>query len=1090
MNQNENQSRLSRRATSQSPIQREYPLRNSEKKNVYNFDESTDDEPDRVESAIRVYRSWNLDPQMNDSDPGYSSLNESKLGKTVSHSNPVSLNTDYQSDVSHSNPVSVNKDYQLEPDTKIQPPVPKVILKRSYSKIGGNNDDDIRSYSKPHRGRPRKHFNFGHKKDSLNKGKQLSLIQSRGRPLKRPRGRPRKHFESESVNAISATSKTLHKANANPEFFYGDEYNFVTDVATYTDNDKLVKVNAPLEAKDMLQKQVQLKRILSCDKGVPSDTVNGGSETDSVKQGPDKQEIDNATGETVGAHAGANNESIRQPISDIKRKPGCQFCAFYRRVENSGGARTSKGDQTINIDRCLNWAYQLSNTEWQDLFNSLSLLKSKYPVLKILFKRNPVIHLVDLKKKKLDEEKRNSMASKQVLKDKKGSKSNLVDPRVVPWSISLINNGTGRTGIDKIFKKNKNKTLKQFTNKMSHSVSKSRHDLDFKQRLKEACRPKPKKMEKAGQSGEKIKSASFQMKEPSVKSLKEYYSVKETANTSKVNSDSSNRGNDWTVNNGSTNHRQTESYPDISSQHCSSPGSPATPVGSPGPPHLEKELVRNMDDCYGNSEMEILKMNDFEIEICRDDVDESMPEVLDMRIGVRESSDTQRANDSYQDNYPNASLPRLIEEKPTGTSYGTKTNEGVERTYVGSYISRYSHLTESLEVNVDEVSAADVNSFPSPSNLVIQSVCSLNQEYNESTDFSHNEPNIYNQRILEMLDGEIFDTNVLDATPLDLVKTTKQTQDSVNTELSPKQTNAQCTSDSDETMVYSDASEENLELDNESETISKSSQMSPRLKALKSTKNSISVSIEDSSSNDIDSTGSSSDANDLLSKPSHIRSQMAEFLQGKTKDEVFKNKTKSGKCKKSCSINKQKSTKLVAESANAPDVQKRNIDKTSEHQSCTENRNGGFEMQESGNDSDVRHVNADLQLRSDISGHENGLNNIARDTDEFDWHALVISETTNEMDDAQEDDDVDMLERKTKQPRSGKSLSFVRNLGKNKQLRDFMHKEKERRRSLNKDGGMTKLLLNPKSRKNSNEGKARVFYFSFYRPSPTIFFEN
>ena len=1144
MNQNVNQTKVSRRATSQSPILREYPLRNIDKKTVYNFDESSDEES-QVRSPIRGNRSWSLDPQTNDSDPGYSSLNESKLGRTVGHSNPESVNTVYQSD----------------PDVNIQPPVPKVILKRSYPKIGDVNDDYRESFVKRHRGRPRKHFYFGQRKDTSRRPKHLNLVPSRGSSLKRPRGRPRKQFESESVNAFSTTSNTLHKINANPEFFYGDEYNFVTDVATYPVNDKVIKVNAPIEAKDTLQKQVQLKRRLSCDKGVPFEQVKDGLDNILVKLGSDKQQIDGNIEETVVAQPGASNDLVKQSISN--KKSGCRFCALNRQVKNSDGTGTSGGEQTINIDRCLNWAYQLSNTEWTDFFNNLSLLKSKYPVLKILFKRNPGIHLVDLKYKWIDERKRNSMASrkvlkdkkeiekqvlkqkidsekvlkhktetekhvlkekagsekhvlkektegefkkvlkdktgsekkvlknktgseKQVLKDKTESKSNLVDPRVVPWSRSLISNGTGRKGIEKIFKKNKSKTFEQFANRTSQTVSRSRHNVDFKQRLKEACKPKPKKMDKLGQACESAKSAFFQRKDHSVKSLKEYYSVKQTGISSNINSDSTDRSNYRRGGNSDiAQNRQSEAYRNESSQHCSTPGSPRTspgspgsqtPIGSPGPPHLEKEMVRNMDDCYGNSEMEILKMNDFEIEICRDDMDESMPEVLDMRIGVRESNDTKMKGDSNQDHNDNTSLPQLTVEKPIDNSYHTNPKEGEEKTYtydsnnVDSYISRYSHLAENLELNVDDVSAVDVNAFPSPSNLVIQNVCSLNQEYNKSTDFSHSEPNIYNQRILEMLDGEIFDTNMFDAAPLDLVKTTKQTKGSEETDVSTKRAAALYTSDSDETMVYSDASEENLELSTESETLDKNSQMSPRLKALKSTKNSISVSIDDSSSNDSDSLASN-DAAEMLLALSQNRSQLNECSKGNI-DEVFNDKDNTGTSEKVCSINKQKSRKLVTEFATTHKAQERNMgiaeDDVSEQTTYTENDNTGLEIQKAVNEMYVRHAKSGNGLRDSVSSNES---DIEADTEEYDGHCLVINETGSETDYAETVlDDVAETEKKPRQPRGPKSLSFVRNLGKNKQIRDFMHKEKERRRSLNREGRMPKLLLKAKSRNNSNEG--------------------
>ena len=1071
MNQDEYQSRFSR-ATSKSPVHREYPLRNSDKKTVYTFTESSDEEQEKVESPVRFYRSWSLDHQTNDSDPGYSSLNESKLNKTVGHSNPVPVQTDYQS----------------ESDTNNQLPVPKVLLKRSYSRENCANEENSISYFKRRRGRPKKQFIFSHRNDTSSRLKQLGFPQTRGRPFKRSRGRPRKSFESESINSFSTTSKTIHKVCANPEFFYGEEYNYVTDLAADSESDKLGKVHAPTEAKDNLQKQVQLKRRLSCDRGVLYEPVK---EIHAVKQRPDKQQIDNNVKETVTSDTVANNKFIREPLRHLEKKPGCQFCAVNRQVDNFSVTGTSKTHRTINIDRCLNWAYQLSNTEWQDLSNSLLLLKSKYPVLKILFKRNPVIHLVDLKRKKPNELQRNSMASKRVLKDKKERKSNLVDPRVVPWSRSLIDNWNETTGIDKIFKKTKSKPFKQFTNLTSHSVAKSRHDVNFKQRLKEACKPKPKKMEKAGPSSEKSKAMSFHRKCINAVNVKKgnqgqsyNYSVKQTAVTSQANSDNRNSNcyNERKANiECPKQDRRRGLYPDASSQPCSSPGSPRSPIGSPGPPHLEKEFVRNMDDCYGDNEMEILKMNDFEIEICRDDIDESMPEVLDMRIRVKESSDTKRMNDSDQDIYRNSSLPHLIQEKPTGSSYSTKAYEGEEMTDscnvpdVGSYISRYSHLTENLEVNVDEVSAADVNSYPSPSNLVIQNVCSLNQDYNKATDFSLNEPNIYNQRILEMLDGEIFDTNVADSKPLDLVKTTKQTHSSGDTEVLPKQTLAHYTSDSDETMVYSDASEEVLEFDNDSQTCGKSNEMSPRLKALKSTKNRISVFVEDSNNNDSDSSGSVDGDDDFLSEPSHNESQVIEYFEDKQDNEVFNDEIVSNTNETSYSIEKQYS-KSAAEFALALDFKKKrnignNQDDISVQQPYNEDRPAGLQVWQSDNDVDVRHADSGLDLRNRNSSHENGHSDVDRDKDEYDIHTLVINETANETDDAQEADDADISERKTKQPKGGKSMSLVRNLGKKKEFRDFMNKEKERRRLLNKESRMPKPLVTQKSRKNSNEGK-------------------
>ncbi|MEW8548789.1 MAG: hypothetical protein AB2693_35260, partial [Candidatus Thiodiazotropha sp.] len=473
-----------------------------------------------------------------------------------------------------------------------------------------------------------------------------------------------------------------------------------------------------------------------------------------------------------------------------------------------------KSDKTININRCLKWSYELSNSEWQNSSCSLTLLKRKYSVLKILFRKDPVIVLQQLNPINLNEiqETYSFMASKSTLS--KERRDHLVDPRVVSMSKTLMSNARGKVGVDKVFSKNKTKPFKQSKSTKSHTMAKSKHDLSFKLKLKEASKPKPK-TKTMGKDGFRDKEEKSSSKYKSVNAKGRNDSMTETQTTLNVDMNEikihhdrakSDLRNPTTEVDSIANPRKDLSKKLESSNplHLDASNSPP---GSPGPPHLEREYMRNTYDGYSDTEMEILKMNDFEIEICRDDSNEAMPEVLDMRIGSKDPAET-----TEQGLNMSIAKGNLSDQVSTDKAYPE----------IQASTHPFTNSKHGERLEVDTTSVADTITNLSPSTIVIQNVCSLNQVYNKSTDVVLNENNDYNQRILEMLEGEIFDTCLTDPLPLDLVKSTKLTETSY---------------DSDATDIYSEESDDILELNDDTKS-KDSSEMSPRLKALKSTKHS------------------------------------------------------------------------------------------------------------------------------------------------------------------------------------------------------------------------------------------------------------
>ena len=1060
MTENEDQSIFSRVSQRESH-HRDYPLRNFDRKLglVYYDDDSSDEEYVRDQPKVKVYRSWSADHRT-DSDPEYSPSEfvAKKILTRHAHSSGTCETLHQQ-----------------------QPPIPKVILKRSYSSVrkdAFSASHDIRRYnSKRKRGRPRKYFclnNSGPDAHKTSKNESLYFTRRRGRPKNYPfvnqsyaslsgthknyfynnsrstvykrgrprtysclnnighdshktsqneslyftrkRGRPRKFpFVNQTSESLSGTHKNHVNNNSSSAVCYSDhECNYIDSDLDFNET---INSEEIVEAKQSLQKQIELKRTLSsdCSKNVDCKTVDSCLKKTEVEQLSFSDKSKLGILRYVQSDTGVYHDN----------ESSSKFCSVNSHFDLFG----SKPQRTINIDRCLQWTYKLSKYAWLNYNNSLTLLKRKYPVLKILFKRDAVIILEKLNPINLEEIQRNYlyMASSSSSSKVNDSTDHFVDPKVVSMSKTLMSNAKGKVGTEKVFSKTKFKSFKQSKNKTSHTVAKSKHDLNFKLKLKEACKPKPKTMQK--------NSLIFNVNKCEVinKELVSEESVfsRNTENDDNVKQDSSDK-----------------EFKDVAKQLCTGVYDQSrSSAGSPEPPHLEKEYMGHIGDGYRDTEMEILKMNDFEIEICRDDISESegLNEVLDMRTGIR------HLDIPFKMNQPSAShLP--CERGEAQTEVDSESVHLVSEKSNDNMINKLSTRREphiqgeneypaqpgniqygSLEVEVNKDTESDVNSSLSPSPIVIKNVCSLNQAYNKISEIIHNETNVYNQRILEMLDGEIFDTHAADPKPLDLAKSVKQSE-------------GHFTYDSDETFIYSDASDGTPDVEDEAHLMgSGSNELSPRMKALQSTKHVVTVSDQESPSHDSCSETSSKSGQKvtasgnvcknaaLSSLPSHkINENGSVENKDKLMDAAFSYTTelyflKTGNVTE---LESKSELKLVAEQ-NIVDVKRK--------------------KQEGVGNADCVKGNVQQPTMQDIAENDGG--------------GLVINETQIES----VNSEMDTTDRQSKS-KSGKSPSFVRNLGKSKELKDFMTKEKERRKSLVKDNKRSKPLKLNREKGSLNEG--------------------
>ena len=969
MTQNEDQSRYAR-VSKQQLAHRDYPLRNlycDKKKDViYEFKDS-DEEIDSEKPYLNSYQSWSTDHHTNKSDSDYFPLDLENQTLIVND---------------HSDIKPAEK--QTTSDGLKHPPIPKVILKRSYSDISSESfstfSDKTKTTSYPGRDKSLK--------QSILSDNGIVIQNKRGQNKKsifrRKRGRVGKSPHANSFTAPSIKNSKSGFSKNTSSVVYCDKHTYVKSDLSFNHCDKLT---ASCDAKQNLQKQILLKRRISADTSKGFSDNNKDNDTDKKKSNTEVAEVD------------------------------------------------PKADKTININRCLKWTYVLSNSEWLNCSCSLKLLKRKYSVLKILFKKDPVIVLQQLNPNKLDEIKQidSYMASRSTLSKTNEKKDHLVDPRVVSLSKTLMSNARGKVGVDKVFSKNKTKPFKQSKSKQSHTMAKSKHDLSFKLKLKEASKPKPK-TKTIGTDGCQYneEKGSSRYKLTNAKEGNEMMIERQTL----LNVDM--RQHDEAKSSLRNPDNKVNSITKLS-EKVGSPKSlyldvPNSPPGSPGPPHLEREFTRNNNDDYSDAEMEILKMNDFEIEICRDDPNEAMPEVLDMRIGVKGSAETTEQVHNMSTAKGNLSM-QVTTEKAYPDSQ--------------KCLHPFVNSQHGERLEVDTSSVANTTSSYSPSTIVIQNVCSLNQVYNKSTDVVLNENNDYNQRILEMLEGEIFDTCLTDPLPLDLVKSTQLPETSY---------------DSDATDIYSEESDDILEFSDDTK-YKDCKEMSPRLKALKSTKHTALPSNGDlsthnnySKNNDIgDITGSF----DSICKKTLPCSDSSHLTHDSISETVFSSTSPSYmqvKCKTS-SVGDQKSkqrARSAASHAYTLDFKRKQ----------EENHNVWGNSQ---SETDVRQ--SDVRKRP---------GDVVQDNDESDGCGLVISEVEVELGTTE----TEILDKEAKTVKSGKSPSIARHLGKNKELREFMSKEKERRKSLVKENKQSKLN---RVRGKSNTGNISKFVcFLLHFSSPEL----
>lgn len=991
MNQNETQLRFSRVSKQQS-VHRDYPLRNCSKKEdfIYDFDD-TNHESYTEKPTLKLYRSWSSDHQLNDSasEVSFPELD----GKEAPQKHE------------YANVTNIEKQQSCEDTDLKYPPIPKVILKRSYSNV--SSETPLPVNPNPSLGKRRQGKDTIFNKDGIEK--YHGSNQNGKGNFKRKRGRPRK------LPFINSSSRPSVNRQCSKAFACECEKN---DSNCNLFSSQSNKLQASSDAKQILQDQVQLKRSLSTDsaKSIHDKLVDN----ENRKEKPETAVAENS----VASNLGPTDDGEINSVSD---KPGCVSCSIQGNLDDLTVETAFKANQTINIDRCLKWKYELSNSEWLDCSNAFKLLKRKYPVLKILFKKYPVIVLEQLSSTKSSTLQRSfsCMASRFPSSDVNDNKDNLVDPRVVSLSKTLMSNAKGKLGIDKVFSKNKIKPFKESKSVVSHTMAKSKHDLSFKLRLKEACKPKPKIMEKSKCRVEKEKACS-NYKPADDKEKNDLMSERQRTIKSDVNkveiqcvSENLNLRNpeNKTDKNFNTRedlyenlNRSTQVYPNVSQQSESVPG-------SPGPPHLEREYMRSFDEGYSDTEMEILKMNDFEIEICRDE-DNEMPEVLDMRTGIRDSVSQSDAQNGLQ-----SSLHKVSGGK--------------------------------LEINIDTNCGPIINSSHSPSSIVIQNVCSLNQVYNKSDELVLNENDIFsNEKILEMLEGDIFDTRVTDSVPLDLVKLAKQPE-------------TMDTSDSDETFIYSDASDDVPEFDSKAQehrANRDSSVMSPRLKAMKSTKNKIPFSGGGlSSSNDCTDTTDRNDKIDNLS--SVCKQDTLTVASSQRRDEHALNFYKVNLTEEMLSSENAQPTQTLNEKGLSDGKKtKRQRAKSAAQYPLTldfkrktkEKNKNPISNHDNLDQSDIGALKVDENaLQSDTGSKED-------ETEESDSCGLVISEVEIEMPASETDASV----KDAKTVKTGKPPSFDRNIGKNKEMKQFMSKEKERRKSQTRESKHPKVN---RMRGNSNE---------------------
>ena len=932
---------------------REYQQRNIDRKlGLVYYDDSSDGEDTNNKQKLVLYSSWKTESQ-SDTDPDYSPSEEDTTHPVGKYSHSTSYFADDEQE-------------------SFQPSVPKVVLKRSYSS-GGDGTRSTQCGVKKHRVGSVK----GREYEDLCLNNLSSYVyeacKTDGTQFKRGRGRPRKYpLVTKNPDQIDNNSSLRSKYSTGSDFS-------LEDICS------LYEVN---KAKQSLKKQVESKRTLSTDS---TGTYDYTKIDRCAKEAKDK------TVHSRQSIRKAIQRSIHDDEIDYKPK-NSRYCSS----KSDSSFDDSTSHRSINIDRCLRWTFRLSEFAWSNHSNNLKLLKRKYPVLNVLFKKDPVINLKRLNVTNVKEIQRNCvhMESSFMTSDINSVTKYLVDPKVVSLSKTLLFNVKKKSAADNISNKSKFKQIKHSKPEAWHRTPKSKHNLNFKLKLKEACKPKSKLTDK--------KRLQYTMEQEHVK-LGGVHKGALTCNENvcKEKSKDSDLENRKTVETKATFDIKDKEYGllEYESKQLQTDVVVSSP-GSPGPPHLEKEYMRDADEGSSDTEMEILQMNDFEIEICIDKND-GLHEVLDMRTGVKHSKGI---SETVQ-----TSAAEVRSE--IGAN---KINDNISRDKLDlENVENISLKANSVEL-VDEKDTAtdtDRSSCQSPSPIIIKDVCSLNESYNV-----HNDPSVFNQRILKMLDGDIFESPVADAKPLDLAKPLKISED-------------QYAYESDETFIYSDLNNSSPELCDEA---CYSKELSPRIKALQKTK---------------------PEPANLKRMPVLIKP----CLEASVDSQIQENKNLHV-----CSKGALDSISSPCINENQPVQQEdEHDDGDSHHETDDHTQNSRrtfseathqYNNQQSIDVNDLSETSETFAIESvegvPRSNCKSTDKNTEPDTEKVTGGNLIINETQTELNGSEPG----TVEKQCKLKHS-KSLSFVKSLDKSKEIKDFMAKEKERRKSLGlKDNKRLKLM--------------------------------